>query len=154
MSMKIIHGNIFDSQCRFLVNPVNCEGVMGKGLAKEFKERYPEIMAPYMHVCARKRNRLRPMSNTPYCVCKTNTDKMVINFATKNRWRESTKMEYIDHGLADLYVTGIQIHGIDSIAFPALGCGCGGLNWDDVRPVMMNHLMMWPDDITIEIYIK
>ncbi len=152
MNLKILHGDIFDSPCRFLVNPVNCDGIMGKGLALEFKNKYPEIFVPYIKECAKKENPLRVMSDNPFQICDTESEKFVINFATKMHWRDPSKIEYIRHGLDLLVTKAIPAYGIDSIAFPALGCGCGGLLWMDVvKPTMVSYLSKL--SIPVEIYL-
>lgn len=132
--------NIFDLDAHALVNPVNCVGVMGAGLAKEFARRYPKIVAPYQKACAT--NKLRPgkvfvitlSSNSA-----TYSEKYVVCFPTKDNWREPSELSFIKYGLLDL-VDVIESLNIRSIAIPKLGCGLGGLKWGDVRPLIESAL--------------
>lgn len=122
--------NLFDARVRALVNPVNCEGVMGKGLALEFKNRFsPEYFKEYERDC--KSGRLAVGRITAFHI---GDGRYVVNFPTKNRWRSPSRMEYIDAGLRDL-VAWVRLNAIESIAIPALGCGLGGLSWNTgVKP--------------------
>ena len=121
--------DIFKTTAMAFVNPVNTEGVMGKGLALEFKKRYPEAFREYEMAC--RHGTIAPgkclMSWLP-----EPGPRMVIQFPTKTRWRSPSKYEYIDAGLVDL-VRLVHMHGITSIAIPAMGCGLGQLDWRVVR---------------------
>jgi len=121
-------GNLFDALVEALVNAVNCEGVMGKGLALAFKTRFPEMFASYREAC--RQNELRPGGLHTF---RSPGEPWVINFPTKNHWRNPSRLEYIEAALPRL-VTCVQNHGIRSIAIPALGCGLGGLDWNQVKP--------------------
>lgn len=121
-------GNLFDAPVEALVNAVNCEGVMGKGLALTFKNRFPEMFTSYAETC--RKGDLRP--GELHCF-QSPGKPWVINFPTKDRWRNPSRLEYIESALPRL-VAFVQHHGIRSIAIPALGCGLGGLKWDDVKP--------------------
>lgn len=142
--IKYIKGNIFNSRCAVLVNPVNCVGVMGKGLALEFKNRYPTMFHTYKKACDTKE--LRP--GQPMLVY--GPDKSVILFPTKYHWREKSKVIYIKDGLEAVSCC-YKSFGIESIAFPKLGCGLGGLDWKEVKPLMEQYLSKL--DIDVEIYI-
>jgi len=125
-------GDIFTSNCQALVNPVNCVGVMGKGLAKEFKSRYPENFDVYRLTCNQGKVKIGKMLVvTP--VEKGGT--YIINFPTKLHWMRYSQIGYITMGLIDL-VKVIGMFEIKSIAVPALGCGLGGLEWGNVRPLI------------------
>ena len=141
--MQVTIGNIFDSNAKTLVNTINCVGVMGKGIALEFKKRYPLMYKEYVILC--KMNRVKP--GVPYYYNDL-TGASVINFPTKDNWRSPSKLSYIIDGL-DWFVSNYKELGITSIAFPPLGCGNGGLSWELIGPIMYNKLKDLPIDITI-----
>lgn len=137
--IQLLNGDIFESKLEALVCPVNCVGVMGKGLAKEFKKRYPFNFEVYQSTC--EAHRLK----TGGVLVVHDSGKLIVNFPTKNHWKNLSKLEYIKAGIKDLVET-IQHHKIKSIAIPALGCGCGGLKWEDVRPMIiqaLGNLSVW-----------
>ena len=142
--IKYQKGDIFNSKAHVIVNTVNCEGVMGKGLALAFKERYPAMFAVYQQDC--KTGKLRIGRPTLY---KASTP-WILNFPTKDHWRPPSKLEYLDKGLEYL-VGNYQKAGIQSIAFPKLGAQNGKLSWDDVGPLMAKYLSQL--DIDVYIYI-
>lgn len=142
--MKILLGNIFDSKCSTLVNTVNCVGVMGKGIALDFKKKYPSMFDEYQKLC--KDGRIKP--GQPY-LYRDLTGISIINFPTKDNWRSPSKFSYITKGLKWFRQSYREL-GITSIAFPPLGCGNGGLSWDDIGPEMYRALKDLP--IEIEIY--
>ena len=126
-------GDILTEEAEALVNTVNCVGVMGRGIALQFKRAFPENFKAYADQC--KRNEMRPG-----CVFVFETDELffpryIINFPTKQHWRRKSRIEYIVSGLVSL-VKEIRSRNIRSIAIPALGCDLGGLNWPDVRALM------------------
>jgi O-acetyl-ADP-ribose deacetylase (regulator of RNase III) len=139
------HGNIFESNAQTLVNPVNCEGFMGRGLALEMRQRYPEVDLPYREACAT--HDLRPGILQ---IVKLPT-RWILNFPTKNKWRAKSRIDYIQDGLVFL-AAHYQEWGVISLAFPQLGSGLGGLDWAKVRPVMLNHLTGF--DISVEIWLQ
>ena len=142
-------GNIFDSDCQTLVNTVNRNGVMGKGLALRFKQRYPEMFDEYKLACKRKQiyiggdlwlwdyiDMYRP--------------KKILCFATKEDWWNPSKLVWIERGLKT-FVENYKYWNITSIAWPKLGCTNGKLDWEnEVKPLMVKYL----DNINImcEIY--
>jgi O-acetyl-ADP-ribose deacetylase (regulator of RNase III) len=142
--LVVKNGDIFESTCTTLVNAVNCVGVMGKGIALEFKRRYPEMFHDYVEKC--HSGQLCP--GTPY-VFDNGDGTKILNFPTKNHWRAASFLPCITDGL-DWFVENYAKFGIDNIAFPALGCGNGGLSWDIVEPIM--HQKLEPLPIRIEIY--
>lgn len=142
--MKVLIGDLFESRMQTLVNTVNCVGVMGKGVALEFKKRYPEMFKEYAGLCESKK--IQP--GLPYLYHDL-TGASVLLFPTKDHWRSPSRMEYIIRGL-DWFVDHYQELGIQSIAFPPLGCGNGGLSWETVGPLMVQKLNKLP--IEIEIY--
>lgn len=144
VKVKILLGNIFDSKCSTLVNTVNCVGVMGKGIALDFKKKYPGMFDEYQTLC--KEGRVKP--GQPY-LYRDLAGNSIINFPTKDNWRSPSKFSYITKGLK-WFQQSYQELGITSVAFPPLGCGNGGLKWDDVGPEMYRALKDLP--IEIEIY--
>jgi O-acetyl-ADP-ribose deacetylase (regulator of RNase III) len=125
-----------------IVNTVNCVGVMGKGIALQFKNRWPENFRAYEPTCKAKKVRLGEM----FVFDSGGLVKphYIINFPTKNHWRGKSRIEYIRDGLKDL-VTQIKKLGIRSIAVPPLGCGNGGLEWSEVRPLIERAFAELPD---------
>ena len=142
--IKVLIGNIFESRAQTLVNTVNCVGIMGKGIAQEFKKRYPEMFKDYKSLCDRGVVQL----GQPY-IFKTLYDKAIINFPTKKHWRAMSRLDDIKNGL-DIFVKKYKQWSIKSVAFPPLGCGNGGLEWEVVGPVMYQKLLAV--DIPVEIY--
>lgn len=144
MMMKVLIGNIFESQAQTLVNTVNCVGIMGKGIAQEFKKRYSEMFKDYKNLCDKGMVKL----GQPY-IYKTLYDKAIINFPTKNHWRAMSRLDDIEKGL-DVFIDKYKQWGIVSVAFPPLGCGNGGLEWKVAGPVIYQKLMNV--EIPVEIY--
>ena len=128
MSNCVEHtGSLFDAPVAAIVNPVNTDGVMGKGLALEFKQRYTEVFKDYERMC---RNReLRPGLLHTY---QLENGLWIVNFPTKTAWRQPSKLEYVRAGLPVLRDFVLQ-HAIATVAIPALGCGLGGLSWSSVK---------------------
>ncbi|MBQ8161808.1 MAG: macro domain-containing protein [Clostridia bacterium] len=141
--MRVLSGDIFQSQMQTIVNTVNCDGVMGKGLALSFKQRYPAMYRDYAERC--REGKVRP--GEPYLYTDL-TGLSILNFPTKLHWRNPSQMSYISDGL-DWFVEHYQALGISSIAFSALGCGNGGLAWSEIGPLMVSKLGMLPIDIEI-----
>ncbi len=141
--MKILLGNIFESKCTTLVNTVNCVGVMGKGIALEFKRKYPDMFAEYRKLCSS--GSIHP--GCPY-LYRDLKGTSIINFPTKDNWRSPSRLSYVEAGL-EWFRRSYRELGIDSVAFPPLGCGNGGLQWDIVGPTMYKALKDLPIDIEI-----
>jgi O-acetyl-ADP-ribose deacetylase (regulator of RNase III) len=116
-----------------VVNAVNCVGIMGKGIALRFKSRWPANFTQYVAAC--KAGQVRPGKMLVHDTGGRVKPHYIINFPTKEHWREASKLEFIRHGLVDL-VGQVRRLQIRSIAIPALGCGNGGLAWSDVRPLV------------------
>lgn len=126
-----IKGNLFEANVETLVNAVNCVAVMGKGIALQFRQRFSEdYFKDYKAAC--KNGDLRIGKVHIYSLNSENDPRFIVNFPTKNHWRDKSRIEYIDSGLQSL-VEEIKLHKIKSIAMPALGCGLGGLDFEDVR---------------------
>lgn len=138
------NGNILDETAQALVNPVNCFGVMGAGLAKEFKAASPKNFQAYEVACATKQVAIGRVFVFPDYNEETKTLRYIINFPTKNHWSGHSYTSYIKLGLESL-VNEIRAHEITSIAIPALGCGLGGLQWEAVRPLIADALERLPD---------
>lgn len=122
--------DILGTQAEALVNPVNCVGVVGKGLALQVKRRWPAACYEYEAVC--RQGLLRPGAVLVSDVGIGAQPRYVIHFPTKDDWRNKSKVEYIETGLVDLVATVKRLQ-LQSIAIPALGCGEGGLAWPVVR---------------------
>ncbi len=135
-------GDIFTSNAQVIVNTVNCEGVMGKGLALAFKQRYPAMFAVYQQEC--KTGKLRIGRPTLY----RDSTPWILNFPTKDHWRFPSRLEYLEKGLEYL-AANYKKAGITSIAFPKLGAQNGKLAWDEVGPLMAKYL----SQIDIDVYI-
>ena len=130
--IKIAKGNLLEARVEALVNTVNTVGVMGKGIALQFKEAFPAMFRDYTMACKTGDVRLGKMHVFDLGGL-AGDRRWIINFPTKGHWRERSRLTDIAAGLEDLVDT-IRRLGIQSIAIPALGCGNGGLNWLDVRP--------------------
>lgn len=135
--MKYVIGNLLDADAEALVNTVNTVGVMGKGIALQFKERFPVNFKIYADQCKAGIVRVGKM-----LVVKDNSingEKLIINFPTKTEWFKKSQYNYIEEGLKDL-VRVIREYNIKSIAIPPLGSGNGGLNWTKVKTLMDEYL--------------
>ncbi|MFD9792530.1 macro domain-containing protein [Streptomyces sp. NPDC059070] len=124
-------GDLLAAEVTALVNPVNTVGVMGKGLALQFKNAYPAMFADYQRACRSGELVLGRMH--VWDTGESERPRYVINFPTKGHWRARSRIEDIEAGLADLVAT-VQRLGIDSLAVPALGAGLGGMEWSEVEP--------------------
>ena len=124
-------GDILQCEADALVNTVNCVGVMGRGIALQFKNVYPENFKAYEAAC--KREAVQPGRMFVFETGQLTLPRFIINFPTKRHWRGKSRIEDIDAGLVDL-VNVIRDKGIRSIAIPPLGAGLGGLDWNEVRP--------------------
>ena len=142
--IEYARGNIFDAGVEALVNPVNCVGVMGAGLALEFKHRFPGNYKLYREACERGEVQLGRVHAVVVGV-----EKYVVNFPTKHHWLNRSHIQDIEYGLVDLQ-RNIRALRIKSIAIPALGCGLGGLSWGSVKPVIETYLCM--DDVQVVVY--
>ena len=123
-------GDIFDSSAECLVNTVNCEGFMGKGIAYQFKEKFPENNKNYVFACKTKSLTVGDI------LFFSEKGKIIANFPTKDKWREKSQYSYIKEGLENL-ARGVESRNIASIAIPPLGCGNGGLDWNIVKKMII-----------------
>lgn len=132
MSMvEFRRGDILTADVETLVNAVNCVGIMGRGVALQFKKAFPTNFKAYADACARKE--VQPGRMFVFETGFLGNPKYIINFPTKRHWRGRSRVEDIDSGLKAL-ADEIRHRSIRSVAIPALGCGLGGLEWDQVRP--------------------
>jgi O-acetyl-ADP-ribose deacetylase (regulator of RNase III) len=131
--IRFVHGNLFDSKAEALVNTVNCVGVMGKGIAYQFKRAYPKMFADYVARC--RRHEIRPGKVTTF----RENGKLIINFPTKEHWKASSRLEDVEAGLTALRDLMVG-ENITSIAVPPLGCGNGGLDWPTVKAAIIAAL--------------
>ena len=126
-------GNIFRCNADIYVNPVNCVGVMGAGLALSFKNKFPDMFFDYQLKCLKKQLTI----GNPYVW--SNGKISIVNFPTKNHWKNPSSYSYIEKGLIWLKSYLIDKEG-KTIAIPALGCGYGGLEWTEVKTMLIHHL--------------
>jgi O-acetyl-ADP-ribose deacetylase (regulator of RNase III) len=129
--IEFTSGDILKSEADALVNTVNCVGVMGRGIALQFKNAFPDNFKAYEAAC--KREAVQPGRMFVYETGQLTPPRFIVNFPTKRHWRGKSRIEDIESGLADL-VKVIREKGIRSIAIPPLGAGLGGLDWNEVRP--------------------
>lgn len=140
-----IEENIFSSPAQVLTNTVNCVGVMGKGLALEFKNRYPALFDDYKRRC--DKGEVRP--GVPYLW--EDDHVQVLNFPTKRHWKDNSRLDDIEAGLKYL-AQNYQNMGIYTLALPQLGCGNGGLQWSDVQPLISKYLASI-SDLEVFVYV-
>ena len=141
--IEIAKGNLLEARVEALVNTVNTVGVMGKGIALQFKEAFPAMFRDYAMACKAGDVRLGKMHVFDLGGL-AGDRRWIINFPTKGHWRERSRLTDIEAGLEDLVDT-VRRLGIRSIAIPPLGCGNGGLNWADVRPRIEAAFTNLPD---------
>jgi O-acetyl-ADP-ribose deacetylase (regulator of RNase III)/uncharacterized protein YwgA len=145
--IKYITGNVLESKAEALVNTVNTVGVMGKGIALQFKEAYPNNYKAYLQACKSDQLGIGKL----FVLKDSNVgtgEKIIINFPTKKDWRKPSEYQYIEKGLADLVLV-IDRYNIKSIAIPPLGAGNGGLEWGKVKGMIEFHL----DDLDTEVFV-
>lgn len=135
-------GDLLQADAEALVNTVNCVGVMGKGIALQFKRRFPENFRAYEKACTRGEVAIGTMFVTE--TGHRDGPCYVINFPTKGHWRRPSRLSYIDAGLSDL-VRVLRDVNIRSVAIPPLGTGNGGLDWAQVEPRLIDALQQLPD---------
>jgi O-acetyl-ADP-ribose deacetylase (regulator of RNase III) len=142
--IKWAEGNPFDQEFDIRVNTVNCVGVMGKGIALEFKKRYPRMHYAYTQLC--RGGVLKP--GNLHIWCKPQEGEWIINFVTKNHWRNPSRYEWIQEGLLALH-RYLKPYGLQTVSLPALGCGNGGLDWGEVKPMIVDAL----SDLDAVVYV-
>lgn len=139
--IELHRGNLLEAKVDALVNTVNCVGVMGKGVAAQFKRGFPENTRLYEKACQAGEVQLGKMFVT---LTGGFEPRLIINFPTKNHWKANSRLEDIRTGLQDL-VRIVEEYDIASIAIPPLGCGLGGLLWEEVRPLIETAFAAVPE---------
>jgi O-acetyl-ADP-ribose deacetylase (regulator of RNase III) len=137
-----VTGNLLEANVQALVNAVNTVGVMGKGIALQFRIAFPRNYELYRAACGKRDIVPGRMFVVP--TNRPNNPKFIVNFPTKRHWKDQSRIHDIDAGLNDL-VDVLAEKSIRSIAIPPLGCGNGGLKWSDVRPRIVRALGQLPD---------
>lgn len=140
MSIERGQGNLLTADVDALVNTVNTEGVMGKGLALQFRKAFPEAFASYEQACKAGEVVVGRM----HIVRRLTSPRIIVNFPTKKHWRQPSQLAYVRDGLRDL-IQQIRTLQIRSIAVPPLGCGNGGLSWTEVKPLIIAAFAEVPD---------
>ncbi len=140
-------GDILKEDAEALVNTVNCVGVMGRGIALQFRKAFPENFKAYQNAC--KDEEVRPGSMFVYETRKLINPRYIINFPTKRHWKGKSQIKFIQDGLNAL-VREIRDQSIKSIAIPPLGCGLGGLDWKEVRGEIESAFATLPD---VEVFL-
>jgi O-acetyl-ADP-ribose deacetylase (regulator of RNase III) len=131
--IRYLDSDLFASPAQTLVNPVNTVGVMGAGLARVFRDRYPEMFREYRGLCRAGRLPVGALHLW------RGPDRWVLNLPTKTDWRLPSTLPHIEAGLRR-FRRDYEALGVRSVAFPALGCGCGSLSWAAVRPLLDAYL--------------
>lgn len=138
-------GNILESRTKAIVNTVNCEGFMGKGIAYQFKLKYPMNNAEYEKLCRNK------LFNIGDILLHREDNKIILNFPTKDKWRNNSEYSYIKQGLITLKDKIVE-NNIESVSIPPLGCGNGGLKWEIVKKLIEDSLVEISEKVDILIY--
>ena len=146
--LEYCQGDLLAANVAALVNPVNCVGVMGKGLALQFRQTFPANYQAYVKAC--RAGEVRP--GTMFVCVETRYEQptTIINFPTKQHWKHQSKLSDITIGLNDL-IAQLTRRSIDSIAVPALGCGYGGLAWAAVEPLIVKTFEQLPA-VRVQVY--
>ncbi len=140
--IELTRGDILEADVEALVNTVNCVGVMGRGIALQFRKAFPGNFRAYKGACERKE--VQPGKVLLYDLNRLENPRYVINVVTKRHWRSKSRLEDIEAGLVAL-VREVRMRRIRSIAVPPLGCGLGGLPWGEVRPRIERALEALPE---------
>lgn len=140
--IKISKGNLIQANAEALVNTVNCEGYMGKGIALQFKKAFPENFKAYASAC--RASKVLPGHMFVVPTGSMLNPRYIINFPTKRKWRENSRIEDIEAGLTAL-VADVRQLKLSSVAVPPLGCGLGGLDWRDVKPLITQAFANVPE---------
>jgi len=134
-------GNLLEADVEALVNAVNCVGVMGKGIALQFKQTFPDNFKAYEKAC--KAGDVEPGKMFIVPTNRAQNPKFIVNFPTKRHWKGKSRIEDVESGLVAL-IRDVEELGIMSIAVPPLGCGLGGLEWSDVKPLIVQAFSVVP----------
>lgn len=139
-------GNILDDDAEWIVIPVNCVGVMGAGLALEFKQRYPAVFADYKKACESGKLHL---GNPVMLATMLPLPQIFVMFPTKDHWKDKSDVSTIAFGMGALTADMLKSKP-KSVAIPAVGCGLGGLSWEQVGP-MLRGWFAWADEMAIDV---
>ncbi|HUT58311.1 MAG TPA: macro domain-containing protein [Phycisphaerae bacterium] len=139
--IELTQGDILKAQAEALVNTVNCAGIMGRGIALQFRKAFPDNFKAYKALC--NREELRPGKVFVFDLGHLGSPRYIINFPTKKHWKGKGRLEYIESGLLSL-VDELRRRDIRSVALPPLGCGLGGLDWNEVRQRIEQAFMGLP----------
>lgn len=131
MYIKDITGNIFSIDTDVIVNAVNTVGIMGGGLALQFKRKYPEMFQDYSNICLS--GKLDIGSIHTY----NEGGQVIVNFPTKKHWKDPSQLDYIEKGMVALNNFLVREDWVKTVAIPKLGCGLGGLDWNDVKKIII-----------------
>lgn len=145
--IELKSGNILDARAEALVNTVNCVGVMGRGIALQFRNAFPDNYRAYKAACDRKE--IEPGKVHVFDLNRFENPRLIINFPTKQHWKGKSRVEHIESGLTDL-VRVLHQYKVKSVAIPPLGCGLGGLDWGVVRPMIERALGALPE---VQVYL-
>jgi O-acetyl-ADP-ribose deacetylase (regulator of RNase III) len=140
--IEIKQGNLLKENAEALVNTVNCVGVMGKGIALQFKQAFPDVFKQYKKAC--DAGEVQPGKMFTVQTGKLLNPKYIINFPTKRHWKGNSLLDDVQSGLVAL-VAEVTDRQIQSIAIPPLGCGNGGLHWAVVKPLIIQAFANLPD---------
>jgi O-acetyl-ADP-ribose deacetylase (regulator of RNase III) len=146
--IEMTSGDILEFEADALVNTVNCVGVMGRGIALQFKNAFPDNFKAYAAAC--KRGEVQPGRMFVFETGQLTPPRFIVNFPTKRHWLGNSRIEDIEAGLVDL-VEVIRAKGVRSIAIPPLGSGLGGLDWNHVRPRIERALAAL-DDVRVVVF--
>lgn len=148
--IREVSGDILESKAPIIVVPVNCKGVMGKGLALQAKQKWPKMFESYKSFCEGACPSYPDGLEPGGVVCiQQEPNRYIACLATKDDWRNPSKLEWVETGLKQLVVLSMQIN-LCHIAIPRLGCGLGGLDWCDVKPIV--HRVFENTPITVDLY--
>lgn len=147
--IEYTHGDILHADVEAIVNSVNCVGIMGRGIALQFKKAWPENFKAYEAAC--KNDEVQPGRMFVFKTGQLTNPRFIINFPTKRHWRGASRMEDIESGLEAL-VQEINANKIKSVAVPPLGSGLGGLDWNQVRAKIESAMNALPDDVRVLVY--
>ncbi len=148
MSITYVTGDLLKADTEAQVNCVNCVGVMGGGIAKQFRDKYPAMDALYRRKCDDGDIEIGKMF--VWLPHRATPPMFVINFPTKRHWKNPSLLRDVSLGL-DALAREIRARSISSVALPKLGCGCGGLDWEQVRPLIEQKLGQL--DCGVQVYL-
>jgi O-acetyl-ADP-ribose deacetylase (regulator of RNase III) len=140
--IKLTQGDILKADAEALVNTVNCVGIMGRGIALQFRKAFPDNFKAYESAC--KAEEVQPGKMFLHDLNRIYNPRFIINFPTKRHWKGKSRIEDIQSGLADL-INLVQRYKLNSIAIPPLGCGLGGLDWKEVKPLITQSFESLPE---------